>query len=83
MRPAGRAGPAPEEQAGSPSRVLGQLGLGSGSELGPRSASLASVYRQLGQTVEADRIQKTLNQLRGGAASAPRAIRGDWPRYAP
>jgi tetratricopeptide (TPR) repeat protein len=45
--------------------------------------SLASVYRQLGQTVDADRIQETINQLlRYKSSSSPHPTHSPWPRYA-
>jgi tetratricopeptide (TPR) repeat protein len=44
--------------------------------------NLASVYRQLGQTEEAERVQETIRQVREDSASTPRPMRGEWPRYA-
>ena len=44
--------------------------------------SLALVYRQLGQTAEADKIQEEIKELREAAATAPRTPRPSWPRYA-
>jgi Tfp pilus assembly protein PilF len=44
--------------------------------------SLALVYRQLGRTVDADRIQDTIKQLtRDQAASSSRPSNTPWPRY--
>jgi len=42
--------------------------------------SLESVYRQLGNTAEADRIQDDLKRLRADSSSMPRS--GPWPKYA-
>jgi tetratricopeptide (TPR) repeat protein len=45
--------------------------------------SLASVYRQLGRTFDADRIQETINQLvRDKPSSSPHPTNSPWPRYA-
>jgi tetratricopeptide (TPR) repeat protein len=44
--------------------------------------NLASVYRQLGRSADADRIQKTLEQLRGNSSSTAGLTNGPWPRYA-
>jgi tetratricopeptide (TPR) repeat protein len=44
--------------------------------------SLALLYRQLGQTAEANKIQEEIAELRKAAASAPRSPKPDWPRYA-
>ena len=41
--------------------------------------SLQSVYRQLGNTAQADRIQEDLKQLRANSAARPRS--GPWPAY--
>jgi tetratricopeptide (TPR) repeat protein len=44
--------------------------------------NLASVYRQIGQPEEVERVQGAIKELREAAASAPRLMRGEWPRYA-
>lgn len=44
--------------------------------------NLAAVYRQLGQTAEADRTQETLNHLRGSPGAPTPTFGGNWPRYA-
>jgi tetratricopeptide (TPR) repeat protein len=44
--------------------------------------SLSSVYRQLGRTADADRVQETLKQLRDKPATSPPALNAPWPRYA-
>jgi tetratricopeptide (TPR) repeat protein len=44
--------------------------------------SLASVYRQLGLTADADRVQATIKLLRGDRDSPSRSVPGPWPRYA-
>jgi tetratricopeptide (TPR) repeat protein len=44
--------------------------------------NLASVYRQLGQTADADRVQETIRQLRAKPAAGTRPVNGQWPRYA-
>lgn len=44
--------------------------------------SLALLYRQLGQTAEADRVQGEINQIREEAATAPRTPNPTWPRHA-
>ncbi len=45
--------------------------------------SLAQVYRQLGRTVDADRIQETIKQvLHGKPTSSPSLSNTRWPRYA-
>lgn len=44
--------------------------------------SLASVYRQLGRTIDADRIQETINQLRDKSSSSAHPTNSPWPRYA-
>jgi tetratricopeptide (TPR) repeat protein len=46
--------------------------------------SLASVYRQLGQQAEADRVQETIKQLRDKSLSpsSTSPTNGRWPRYA-
>jgi tetratricopeptide (TPR) repeat protein len=44
--------------------------------------NLASVYRQLGQAEEAARVQEAIKEVRDAASSAPRVMRGEWPRYA-
>jgi tetratricopeptide (TPR) repeat protein len=43
---------------------------------------LVSVYKQLGQTAEADRVQQMIKELRAPAISAGRNQDGSWPRYA-
>jgi len=43
---------------------------------------LASVYRQLGRTVEVERVQEAIRELRETPAAAPRPVNGAWPRYA-
>lgn len=43
--------------------------------------SLALLYRQLGQTAEADRVQAEINRVRE-ATTAPRVSPPGWPRYA-
>jgi tetratricopeptide (TPR) repeat protein len=44
--------------------------------------SLASLYRQLGQSAEAERIQGALKELRGSSPNTSRPTNGVWPRYA-
>jgi len=44
--------------------------------------SLASVYRQLGRTSDADRVQETLKHLREQPGASARRANLDWPRYA-
>ncbi|MFI5454116.1 MAG: tetratricopeptide repeat protein [Isosphaerales bacterium] len=44
--------------------------------------NLAAVYRQLGRTAEADRIQEAIKQLRGNSSSSSRPTNSPWPRYA-
>jgi tetratricopeptide (TPR) repeat protein len=46
--------------------------------------SLASVYRQLGLTAEADSVQETIKHLRDALASpsATASMKSPWPRYA-
>jgi tetratricopeptide (TPR) repeat protein len=46
--------------------------------------SLASVYRQLGLTAEADRVQETVKQLRDTSLSpsSSSTVNSPWPRYA-
>ncbi len=44
--------------------------------------TLVSVYQQLGQTAEADRVQQTIKDLRKPTSSARRNQDGSWPRYA-
>jgi tetratricopeptide (TPR) repeat protein len=44
--------------------------------------SLASVYRQLGLTAEADDVQAAINQLRGDRNSPSKPANSPWPRYA-
>jgi tetratricopeptide (TPR) repeat protein len=44
--------------------------------------NLSSLYRQLGRSVDADRIQEVLKQLRIGSSAPPRARNSPWPRYA-
>lgn len=44
--------------------------------------SLSSLYRQLGQSAEAEGIEETLKQLRGKSAKTSRPANGQWPRYA-
>ena len=44
--------------------------------------SLASVYRQLDRTDDADRVQETIKQLRDQPASSSRPANYSWPRYA-
>ena len=45
--------------------------------------SLASVYRQLGRTADADRLQQTVVQLREKPnSSSSEPVNGVWPRYA-
>jgi tetratricopeptide (TPR) repeat protein len=44
--------------------------------------SLASLYRQLGQSAEAERVQQTLKELRGESSRTSRPTNGPWPRYA-
>ena len=44
--------------------------------------SLALLYRQLGQTAEADRVRQEIQELRKTAASAARHPNAGWPRYA-
>jgi tetratricopeptide (TPR) repeat protein len=44
--------------------------------------SLALLYRQLGQTAEADRVQEEITEVREAAATAPRVPNPSWPRYA-
>jgi tetratricopeptide (TPR) repeat protein len=44
--------------------------------------SLALLYRQLGQTAEANKIQDEIQELREAAATAPRMPAPRWPRYA-
>jgi tetratricopeptide (TPR) repeat protein len=44
--------------------------------------NLASLYRQLGRSGDADRLQEVLKQLRVDSSSAPRAPNSPWPRYA-
>ncbi len=76
-------------QRGRPHEALEQLNRA--KLLAPRQYpvyyNLASVYRQLGQTAEADRIQATLKQFRqrqtpASTASVLPAASGTWPRYA-
>ena len=43
--------------------------------------SLASVYRQLGRTAEADQVEESLEQLRERTASPGRVSKGNWPSY--
>jgi len=44
--------------------------------------NLATVYRLLGRTAEADRIQEAIKQLRGNSSSSSRPTNNPWPRYA-
>jgi tetratricopeptide (TPR) repeat protein len=44
--------------------------------------SLALLYRQLGQTAEANKLQGEIKDLRKAAASSPRTPKPSWPRYA-
>ncbi len=44
--------------------------------------SLGLLYRQLGQTAEAEKVQEEITGLRKAAESAPRTPRPTWPRYA-
>jgi tetratricopeptide (TPR) repeat protein len=44
--------------------------------------NLALLYRQLGQTAEADRVQQEIGEVREAAATAPRTPYPSWPRYA-
>jgi predicted Zn-dependent protease len=43
--------------------------------------NLASVYRQLGQTAEAEQVQEAIRQLRSRPVAPPRPPNGQWPRY--
>jgi tetratricopeptide (TPR) repeat protein len=55
-------------------------------ELAPRQYgvlyNMGLLYRQLGQTAEADRVQEEIAALRKAAGSAPQTPRPTWPRYA-
>jgi tetratricopeptide (TPR) repeat protein len=44
--------------------------------------NLASVYRQLGQSAEAEQVQEAIRQLRSRPVATPRPPNGQWPRYA-
>ncbi len=44
--------------------------------------NLASLYRQLGQTGEAEQVQELIRQLRDRPVATPRPANGQWPRYA-
>jgi tetratricopeptide (TPR) repeat protein len=44
--------------------------------------NLASVYRQLGRTAEAEQVQEAIRQLRSRPVAPPRPPNGQWPRYA-
>jgi tetratricopeptide (TPR) repeat protein len=44
--------------------------------------SLSLVYRQLGRTTDADRLQKTINQWREQPAAPARSPHAPWPRHA-
>jgi tetratricopeptide (TPR) repeat protein len=54
--------------------------------LAPRQHSvlynLIAVYRQLGRTDEAERVQEMVNQLREQSGSSPGSTRRPWPHYA-
>ncbi|MGP0068159.1 MAG: hypothetical protein ACLQGP_31745, partial [Isosphaeraceae bacterium] len=55
-------------------------------QLAPRRSDvllkLVSVYQQLGQTAEADRVQQAIKELRTPTATVRRNQDGSWPRYA-
>lgn len=44
--------------------------------------SLALLYRQLGQSAEADRVQQEIKEMREAAATSPREPSPRWPRHA-
>ncbi|MHB1555851.1 MAG: tetratricopeptide repeat protein [Isosphaeraceae bacterium] len=44
--------------------------------------SLALLYRQLGQTAEAEQVRRELQSMREESSSAPRATGSQWPAYA-
>jgi tetratricopeptide (TPR) repeat protein len=60
--------------------------LSQARELAPRQYSvmysLASVYRQLGRTDDANQIQDSLKKWRGRTTTTARNANGTWPRYA-
>ena len=44
--------------------------------------NLASLYRQLGQTAEADRVQEAIKELRQPSVSTDHPLNSPWPRHA-